>query len=478
MLALTIGSVLVLAAPASAAIPLKPVSVDPYTNTSSYHQTEVEPDNFAFGSTIVGTFQVGRFTDGGASNIGWGTSTDNGGTWTHGYLPSTTPYSTPPGPWPRISDPAVAYDPEHNVWIVATLALDAGLSGKAVLVSRSSDGGQSFGAPITVSQGGAGAFYDKSWITCDTTATSPFYGNCYVQWDDAGIGGRMRMSRSTDGGLTWTASTVPSAFGLGGQPVTQPNGTVVVSYTGNGIQSLVSTDGGATYTGPFTVASYTDHFVAGNLRTQVLPSSEVDGVGRVYVVWQDCRFRTGCTANDPVMSTSTNGTTWTQVVRIPAVPAGGTADLFLPSIGADRTTGGATAHLGVTFYFYPQASCTVNTCKLAAGYTSSTDGGATWTPIIALFGGISLKSLPLTTLGYMVGDYTSTAIAANHRAYTVIPIAAAGTCTLGQITSCKERMVAPGFGLPVAPGTIRADDRPVVGWQAHIHTRAHTATAY
>ena len=39
------------------------VSADPYTNHSSYHATEVESDTYAFGSTMVATFQAGRFDE-------------------------------------------------------------------------------------------------------------------------------------------------------------------------------------------------------------------------------------------------------------------------------------------------------------------------------------------------------------------------------------------------------------------------------
>ena len=53
---------------ASTQASLTKVSKDPYKNTSSYHKTQVEPDTFAFGSTIVSVFQTGRFTDGGSSN--------------------------------------------------------------------------------------------------------------------------------------------------------------------------------------------------------------------------------------------------------------------------------------------------------------------------------------------------------------------------------------------------------------------------
>jgi hypothetical protein len=50
----------------------------------------VEPDSFAFGSTIATAVQTGRFDNGGASNINWATSTDAGATWTAGSLPGPT----------------------------------------------------------------------------------------------------------------------------------------------------------------------------------------------------------------------------------------------------------------------------------------------------------------------------------------------------------------------------------------------------
>src|SRR2546421_3846281 len=84
------------------------ISSDPYHNTTSNHKTEVEPDTFAFGNTIVATFQVGRFFDGGGTNIGWATSTNAGETWTHGFLPGTTVFLG--GIYQRASDASVAYD--------------------------------------------------------------------------------------------------------------------------------------------------------------------------------------------------------------------------------------------------------------------------------------------------------------------------------------------------------------------------------
>src|ERR1700736_3508154 len=99
------------------------VSSDPYTNSTSQHQTEVEPDSYSNGSTIVAATQVGRFADGGASNIGWATSADNGTTWQSGFLPNTTIYATPPGTYDRLSDPSVAYDAAHQRWMIASLVV-------------------------------------------------------------------------------------------------------------------------------------------------------------------------------------------------------------------------------------------------------------------------------------------------------------------------------------------------------------------
>jgi len=120
-----LGALLV-ATVASASVLAKPISSDPYTNTLSQHKTQLEPDSFAFGSTVVGVFQTGRFFNGGASNIAWATSQDAGRTWTTGVLPGTTVYQG--GPWARISDPAVAYDPMHDVWMVSGLAIDASVT--------------------------------------------------------------------------------------------------------------------------------------------------------------------------------------------------------------------------------------------------------------------------------------------------------------------------------------------------------------
>jgi hypothetical protein len=457
-LTLTILFTLVSASLAFANVTLIQLSSDPYTNTTSYYATEVEPDTYSSGSTIVSTFQAGCFQDGGASNVGWATSSNGGTAWTNGFLPGTTVYATPTGPYARDTDPAVAFAAKHGVWMVSTLALNARLVGVAVIVNRSTNGGTVWGNPVTVSAASGAQNFDKDWIVCDDTATSPHYGNCYTQWDDFGHGNQLHMATSSDGGLTWTAAKVPRASVIGGQPLVQPNGTVIVPID-NGFEtaigSVVTTNGGASYKGVFLISSITFHTVAGNLRSGPLPSAEIDGAGTVYVVWQDCRFESGCPANDLVMSTSTKGTSWSAVTRVPIDAVGSGADHFIPGLAVDKSTSGGTAHLGLTYYFYPNTNCSTSTCQLDVGFISSTNGGSSWGTATQLAGPMNLNTLPLTSQGYMVGDYISTSFNNSGTAHGVFEVGntvTGKTCTLGDITSCNEPTYTNASGLAAVAG--------------------------
>ena len=158
------------------------------------------------------------------------------------------------------------------------------------------------------------------------------------------------------------------------------------------------------------------------------------------------------------MTTSTDGLTWSPVVRVPIDATTSTVDHFIPGISADKSTQGGTAHLGLTFYFYPKSNCTISTCSLQAGFVSSQDGGTTWSAPVKVVGPMHLKWLPSTTLGYMVGDYISTSFGSNGKAYTVVAKATTTTnCTTNQVGSCHEFMVAPTNGLLLGPGVTRVD---------------------
>jgi hypothetical protein len=438
---------------AYANVPVTQVSNDPYTDAQAQHQTEVEPDTFAFGSTIVSAFQVGRVPGGGASNIGWATSTNGGATWTSGFLPGITVAAG--GPYSAASDAAVAFDAQDNVWMISSLGL--GSSSVDVLTSRSTNGGLTWSNPVVTATGDL----DKNWIVCDNTSSSPFFGNCYTQYDITS-GNQIRMRTSTNGGLTWGAALAPSsgATGLGGQPVVRPNGTVIVPYRATNaaqIRSFRSIDGGASWRATVLVAAISHHTVAGSVRESPLPSAEIDSAGTAYVAWADCRFRSGCPRNDVVVSESTSETTWAAPYRVPIDATSSTVEHFAPGIGVDRTTAGGTARIGVTYYSYPNSSCTAATCQLNVGFISSTNGGTTWSPPTQIAGPMTLSWLPNTTQGRMFGDYISTSVLNGGNAYPVIPVASAPTGTTFHVP-----MVVPTGGMPVTGGATRMVNEPVV----------------
>jgi hypothetical protein len=397
------------------------LSSDSFTNLSSQHATEVEPGSFSFGSTIITSFQVARISGGGGAAIGYAISNDSGATWQNGFLPGLTTFEGA-GANSAVSDTSVIYDAKHGVWMISSLPISA--TSIQVAVTRSSDGGASWGNPVIVAQG---ADLDKDWITCDNTPTSTHYGNCYAEWDDNGNSNLIFMSTSQDGGLTWSAGfAVSAAHGLGGQPLVQPGGSVIVPFLADAgvIQSFSSTDGGATWGNVVQIARVNDHTVAGGLRSDALPSAQEDAAGNVYVVWQDCRFRTSCASNDLVMSTSSNGANWTQPARIPIDAITSTVDHFIPGLGIDPATGGSTAHLGLTYYYYPQTNCSAANCALYAGFISSADGGNTWSAATPIAGPMALSWLPSTDSGQMVADYISTSFAGGN-AYGFFAVAKA-----------------------------------------------------
>jgi hypothetical protein len=437
-------------------VTLTQISSDPFTVGPGQHATEVEPHMLASGATQVAAFQTGRIAPGGATAIGWATSTDGGSTWAHGFLPGLTT-GNGGGLYNAASDPAVAYDAKHGAWMIASLPISNSSTTPAVVVSRSTDGGFTWDDPVNV--GPKVASSDKNWIVCDSYSTSPFYGNCYVEWDNPDSGDGILMSTSTDGGLTWgpATGTANHATGIGGQPLVQPNGTVVVPIETFGISAFASTNGGSSWSAPVTVSSIQSHTDAGGIRSGPLPSAAVDGAGTVYVVWEDCRFRAKCSTNDLVFSTSADGIHWSKVARIPIDPVTSTIDHFIPGIGIDPTTSGATAHLAIHYYFYPKSSCTQATCQLYVGYVSSHNGGSTWSAPTKLAGPMKLAWLPNSQNGLMVGDYIATAFS-NGVPHGVFAVAAAKSgSTFNEATNTAQGLTVPEAG----PQLSSAGDRPL-----------------
>src|SRR5260370_27381593 len=172
------------------------------------------------------------------------------------------------------------------------------------------------------------------------------------------------MITYTDGGSTWGAAKTDPANTcvIGGQPVVQPNGTVVVPNDDcleTAILSITSTDGGNTWSNPVLAAQLLNDGHPGNIRSPDLPSAEIDSSGKVYVVWTDCRTENFCNSgnNDLLLITSSNGVTWSAPVRIPTSTVGSGVDILIPGLAVDRNTSGSSARLAVVYYTFPTIFC-------------------------------------------------------------------------------------------------------------------------
>lgn len=418
----------------AASLVVKQVSSDPYTNSDSQHQTQVEPDTFSAGSTVVSAFQSGRFNiGGGASGISWTSSFNAGWTWKGGTLPGIT--TNDGGPYARASDAVVAYDLAHHTWLISSLAakttFDGVVGSTSIVVSRSSNA-LNWSKPITVAASSSTQNFDKDWIVCDQHPASPFFGRCYAQWDDGhSTPWQTFMSYSDDGGLSWSTPqnlSNQTFYAQGGQPVVQPNGNVIVPLYGfdstgvEGIYTYRSTNGGASWTDQQKIAPLTySTTVASFYRGGSLPSAEIDQAGKVYVAWAGCYFEAQCATDDIVMTTTTDGLTWTPLQRIPLDAIGSGVEHLTAGIAVDSNTSGNHAHLAVTYYYWSHVGCTAATCQIYVGLATSTNTGATWSQHQTLAGPMAATDWAQTDIGAMTGDYISTSIAAN-RAVTVVPV--------------------------------------------------------
>ncbi len=362
---------------------------DRHTNAESQHESEVEPDSQTVGQTTVAVFQVGRRRDGGAASIGFSTSRDGGRTWREGLLPGLTTNTTPRGPSTKASDPVIAFDAAHGVWLANTLAIAADAT--RLTIHRSADGVSWSGPTDAAVSRTPNLAYDKNWLTCDNGAASPFRGRCYLAYTL--IGEReddLAVQRSDDGGRTWSQPVTLHIPVTGVIPVVRPDGILLLVFWSErtGMVAVPSTDGGVTL-GQTVVISDLQTHDAKPFRAPPLIAADVDAGGRVVAVWQDCRFRAGCSANDVVFSRSTDGTTWSPPTRVTSGRS-----VVVPTIGVEPGTG----RLAIAYY-------TIRPDGIDAELVTSADGVRWSAPERLNSRRMPLAWLPDTILGRMLADY-------------------------------------------------------------------------
>ena len=372
------------------------LSRDPYTNADSQHETEVEPDSFTFGRTTVATFQVGRRFDGAATNIGYAVTPNDGRTWTSGLLPGLTIASRPAGPNARVSDPVVAYDGAHGVWLISTLALDGRTTRLAI--NRSTDGSSWDDALVAAEEvAPQGIAFDKNWIACDNAPGSAFYGRCYLTYTHSSDADMLAVTYTNDGGLTWSPPTdIGARQAVGVLPVVRPNGDLVVVYFWEAqpvaIAASRSVDGGASFGPPVRIAEVGAFSCRiPGFRAFPLPSADVDSAGRVWATWHDCQGPRA-PASDVYVATSADGSSWTS--RVPVTTG---RNAVLPAIGIDATTG----RTAIAYHRVGPAGVDVELVESRGEMTR-------WDPARRLSArSMQLVWMPDTTSGRMLGDYIS-----------------------------------------------------------------------
>ena len=366
----------------------KRIHRDRHVNPESQHESEVEPDSLTVGPTTVALFQVGRNRSGGAASIGFSTSRDGGRTWREGLLPGLTAVTRPAGSSARASDPVLAYDAAHGVWLANTLALAPGST--RLTIHRSGDGLRWSGPIDAAVATGENLAYDKNWLACDNGPASPFRGRCYLAYTLLGRGDSLAVQRTDDGGRSWSAPSLLQVPVTGVIPVVQPTGRLVLTFWSgrSGMVSVTSTDGGVTLGGPTGISTLTPRN-ARPFRAPPLIAAELERGGGVLTTWQDCRFRPRCTANDVVISRSTDGTTWSTPVRITSG-----RNAVLPTIGIEPGTG----RLAIAYYVIQRNG-------IDAELVTSQDGRRWSAPQRLNARRMPLEWMPQTTLGRMLADY-------------------------------------------------------------------------
>ncbi len=349
-----------------------------------YVNSEVEPwldVNPANPANLGGAWQQDRWNNGGARGLVAGRSLNGGLTWATAPIPGLTKCAG--GAYDRATDPWVSFAPNGDAYQLA-LVFNAADFDHGLLVSKSTDGGLTYGAPqFVIRDLDANVFNDKQSITADPTSADRVYAvwdrlvfptseraNVIAGFVTAAFRGPAWFARTTNGGSSWEPARQIYDPGqndqtIGNQIVVLADGTLVDIFDeihndnskkqrGFSVRVIRSTDHGATWSGSIFIdllgtIGVTDPETGDSVRTgDIIPDIAVAPNGDLYAVWQDARVNGG-QADGVALSRSTNGgLTWSPRVKVNQTPTNipiGNQQAFTPSV--DVAADGTVA---VTYY--------------------------------------------------------------------------------------------------------------------------------
>ncbi len=236
---------------------------------------------------------------------------------------------------------------------------------------------------------------DKNHLWIDNTTTSPYKGNIYNAWFDAGgyNDGEICLVSSTNNGSSYSEQKVISAevsagtFNHGVNINTGPNGEVYAvwaiydNWEQYGYEEAIgfakSTDGGETFEPAKRIATNIHGIRATTPkwhRLNSFPSMTVDiNTGIIFVVWTNVGepgINTGTNASIYLIKSSDGGNTWTNAKRINNGPKEDNKYAYFPWITCDTET----SVLSVIFYDDRNVADTQTEAWVANSY----DDGENW----------------------------------------------------------------------------------------------------
>ena len=199
------------------------------------------------------------------------TSDDNGATWT--FRPRLVPGQGVPGS--GFSDPEIAIDSAGNVYFSEINLVN-------VAVSKSSDKGSTW----SLQNVGGAILTDRQWTEADRKDELYFVANGQPGGTGTGVVSGHYISKSTDGGKTFTSSIADSVggAGVGDIRVDKRDGTVYETHLTGGKLSMAAFR--KARSGDLH-ATDTNLIADGISMTAHWPAFDLDPEGNLYVTWSE-----------------------------------------------------------------------------------------------------------------------------------------------------------------------------------------------